>query len=735
VDVPTLDGVAFIDPKGSEVDIIQAVGRAIRLSSDKTIGTIVIPVFVEADQDPAEALNDSSFKAVWRVVTALRAHDEELAEQIDTFRQELGRGGKPRMPDKIRLDVTREVDKAFSDAFDVRLVEQTSARWEWWYGLLERYVAEKGTARVPVDYVVDGYRLGNWASVQRGLAANGKLSDDRRAKLDALPGWVWDILDDQWGMWMRLMREFVDEHGHANVPYPYMSGEFNLRNFVATQRGLYKSGRISDERIAELESLPGWVWDVLDETWHEHYAALRAFAEREGHASPKRTHEEGGLKLGQWMGVQRSNRDGMSPERRELLEALPGWSWNPSEDRWRHKYAALVAFAEREGHARVPNNHMEGDVHLGKWVTHQRSQRQRDILTEEQRNLLEAVPGWNWDARADAWHRKLALLRQFQQREGHAMVPGGHLEDGVKLGSWVNEQRTNEDKISDERRALLESVPGWVWDANAAVWERSYAALVRFAAREGHARVPKEHVEDGIGLGSWVGGQRGSRTRMPEERRERLEAVPGWSWDSVEDSWMEHLEALRTYTARVGDSLVPTDHLEGGLKLGQWVRLRRKDEKKLSPERKALLEEIPGWFWGTKSDYIWGQRLELLKKFTAREGHARPTYDHIEDGVKLGSWVVTQRTERGTLSQERVELLEALPGWAWSVSEGAWMEKYALAQKFAAREGHARIPQSHNEDGVALGSWVGVQRYAREKLTPEQCELLEALPGWVWRAR
>jgi predicted helicase len=43
VDVPTLDGVAFIDPRRSEVDIVQAVGRAIRKADDKVIGTIVIP--------------------------------------------------------------------------------------------------------------------------------------------------------------------------------------------------------------------------------------------------------------------------------------------------------------------------------------------------------------------------------------------------------------------------------------------------------------------------------------------------------------------------------------------------------------------------------------------------------------------------------------------------------------------------------------------------------------------
>ena len=52
VDVPALDGVAFIDPRRSEVDIVQAVGRAIRQADDKTVGTIVIPVFIDTDERP-----------------------------------------------------------------------------------------------------------------------------------------------------------------------------------------------------------------------------------------------------------------------------------------------------------------------------------------------------------------------------------------------------------------------------------------------------------------------------------------------------------------------------------------------------------------------------------------------------------------------------------------------------------------------------------------------------------
>ena len=162
--MPTLDGVAFIDPRRSEVDIVQAVGRAIRLAPDKTVGTIVIPVFIDTDQDPETVLDGSVFKPVWDVIKALRSHDEELAEQIDELRRQLGRlskGTKLSLPPKIRIDLP-EVGTDFARAFEVRLVEMTTAVWEFWFGMLEQFVKDHSHARVPLSYTVDGYRLGEW---------------------------------------------------------------------------------------------------------------------------------------------------------------------------------------------------------------------------------------------------------------------------------------------------------------------------------------------------------------------------------------------------------------------------------------------------------------------------------------------------------------------------------------------------------------------------------------------
>ncbi|WP_201408832.1 DEAD/DEAH box helicase [Mycobacterium paraintracellulare] len=662
VDVPTLDGVAFIDPRKSEVDIVQAVGRAIRKVDDKTVGTIVIPVFIDGDTDPELALNDSVFKPVWDVIQALRAHDEELGEQLDALRRELGRkGGNPKLPGKIHVDVPRTVGSDFIEAFEARLLQKTSASWEFWMGLMDQFVEEHAHALVPVDYKVRQYKLGSWVAVQRYL------------------------------------------HGRDEL---------------------------SQERTHRLEELPGWSWDPVADNWTQHYDALKLYAKRIGHARPPQSYVRKGLRLGQWVAVQRRSRENTSPERVALLEALPGWSWDPHTDRWEQAYAVLVEFANREGHARVHKDQIEDGVRLGDWVIDQRVK--RDKLAADQRQRLEALPGWIWDARKDRWHRKFELLNRFQRREGHALVPQGHIEDGIKLGSWVREQRGNRATLSDERRTLLEAIPGWTWDPHAEAWERAYTTLLQFVERERHARVPKDHAEGGIKLGGWVTEQRANRQKMPDERRKRLQAIPGWSWNSVEDSWMEHLELLRKFSARTGATLVPVDYVEDGLKLGQWVRLRRREHKKLSSERRALLEAIPGWFWGTKSDYVWNHKLALLKKFAEREGYARPSYGHIEDGVRLGGWVVEQRAERQNLSAERKAALEAVPGWSWTVSKDAWDEKYEMVWKFADREGHARVPQSHVEDGVYLGKWVSVQRRTRNKLTAERRARLESLPGWSW---
>jgi Helicase associated domain len=128
----------------------------------------------------------------------------------------------------------------------------------------------------------------------------------------------------------------------------------------------------------------------------------------------------------------------------------------------------------------------------------------------------------------NAWEHGFAALTTFKAREGHFSAPIGHIEGTVKLGHWVNNQRSNKDNISVERRKRLDDI-GFVWVPLASGWEEGFAALTMFKAREGHCHVSQRHIESAFKLGHWVNSQRSNKDTLSAERRKRLDEI-GFVW-------------------------------------------------------------------------------------------------------------------------------------------------------------------------------------------------------------
>lgn len=96
IDVPNLDAVIFFSPKKSQVDIVQAVGRIMRKFEGKKYGYIILPVVIDANTDPATALdNNKKYQQVWQVLNALRSTDERFEAEINKL--ELNRNKSDRV--------------------------------------------------------------------------------------------------------------------------------------------------------------------------------------------------------------------------------------------------------------------------------------------------------------------------------------------------------------------------------------------------------------------------------------------------------------------------------------------------------------------------------------------------------------------------------------------------------------------------------------------------------------
>ncbi len=406
--------------------------------------------------------------------------------------------------------------------------------------------------------------------------------------------------------------------------------------------------------------------------WNFWFGMLEEFAEREGHARvPKSNITASGHRLGNWVGTLRANHGGMQAERKARLEALPGWTWDVITDQWEEGFRQIQEFAEREGHARVPQTHKAADgFRLGAWVSNNRAN--QGNLSAYRKARLESLPGWAWAALSDKWEEGFRQLQKFVESEGHARVAANYkMASGHCLGSWVSTQRITRDSMPDDRKARLETLPGWIWDAQSEQWEEAFCHLKEFAGREGHARVPAIYkTASGHRLGVWVRRQRENQDNLSADRKASLEALPGWAWDAISDKWEEAFGYLKEFAEREGHARVPQSHITtSGHRLGRWVDSRRANQGSMPGDRKARLEGLLGWKWDTRSGQ-WEEGFVHLMGFAEREGHARVPKTYITpSGYKLGIWVRTQRINQDGMPVDRKARLEALPGWVWTTKK------------------------------------------------------------------
>ncbi|MEN9442118.1 MAG: hypothetical protein RLZ33_2195 [Bacteroidota bacterium] len=216
VDVPTINLVYFCDPKNSKVDIVQAVGRALRKKEGKKLGLIVVPIFHSKKENLENSISSGSFNNLLQVIRSLCDQDERLQDEINLIA--FGKGKqKSNKIDIISSSFLEEQDKIILEGFEEKLrnslfdqiIEKSSNNWDLWFFNLKNYL-ESNNQEYPSKN--DDKDLYSWIASQRNRKKNGTLKNEELRKLHSI-NFVWSIVE--W-KWERMFSQF-QEYSNDNV--------------------------------------------------------------------------------------------------------------------------------------------------------------------------------------------------------------------------------------------------------------------------------------------------------------------------------------------------------------------------------------------------------------------------------------------------------------------------------------------------------------------------------------
>lgn len=131
VDVPELDGIVFADPRTSQIEIWQAIGRAIRKSEAGKVATVLIPVFIPKGMDAEQAIEGGRFRPVFDVLKAMQAHDPSMSDVIVEWSERAKGGRAVDAEDAEPFRFSFSGSAAMASALSAVVVSRSRADVDW----------------------------------------------------------------------------------------------------------------------------------------------------------------------------------------------------------------------------------------------------------------------------------------------------------------------------------------------------------------------------------------------------------------------------------------------------------------------------------------------------------------------------------------------------------------------------------------------------------------------------
>ncbi|GAA2509598.1 DEAD/DEAH box helicase [Streptomyces thermolineatus] len=458
-----VEAICFADTRGSQVEIVQNIGRALRLNKDGStkVARIIVPVFLEAGEDPTDMVASASFRPLVAVLQGLRSHDERLVEQLASRALTSG---------KRKIHVRRDEEGRIVGASGENQEDNnTQAAAE---AALLHFSSPRDAATIAAFLRTRVYRPESLVWLEGYQALIRWRKENEITGLYAVP---------------------YDVEVEVGV-----TKNFPLGRWVHQQRKALRAGELEDRRKVLLDAPEaGMVWEPGEEAWENKLAALRSYRRATGHLAPRQDavwgEGEAMVPIGQHMAnLRRKGGLGKDPKRaaeraKQLAAIDPDWNCPWPLD-WQRHYRVLADLVDADGYLPEiqPGVLFEGDD-IGRWLQRQKSPGTWAQLLPEQQERLSTLgvepfqepspaPTAGHTAKGpskaqQAFQRGLAALTQWVEREGaDRPVPRGHSEQitvngepvTVKLGVWTSNTKSRRDRLTAEQLEALRKL-GMQW--------------------------------------------------------------------------------------------------------------------------------------------------------------------------------------------------------------------------------------------------------------------------------
>jgi len=231
VDIPSIDLVAFLSPKKSKIDIVQAVGRVMRNAPGKEFGYILLPIYVKEKWHAFNDIADSSeYRYIMEILNALREYDTDLQQQISDgwlSREKYEKRQKNKI-EFVNVDIN---SNELEESINIDILERFKDDWDVRFEEIKKWYQERGS------WVINGLEHNQydptrgWINWQRTAYKNGQLSDERLAKLRSI-NFVFDATADRYWTKFERFKEIIEKHGLKKTLRQYDPSVDNWYQFI-----------------------------------------------------------------------------------------------------------------------------------------------------------------------------------------------------------------------------------------------------------------------------------------------------------------------------------------------------------------------------------------------------------------------------------------------------------------------------------------------------------------------